>query len=85
MTDLSSLISAAQQCAGLFRLGRDIEAALAMVEVFDAAMPVMAGRPVADSAYGAQLLELMWACQQAQDWLGLADYLEYEWLEFLRG
>jgi hypothetical protein len=27
----------------------------------------------------------MWACQQAQDWLGLADYLEYEWLEFLRG
>lgn len=84
MTDLPSLVTAAQQCANLFRLGRDIEAALQMVELFDGAMPLMAERSAADQQYGTQLLERMLDCQQAQNWLALADYLEYEWVEFLR-
>lgn len=84
MTDLPSVIGAAQRCADMFRLGRDIEAALEMVEVFDAAMPLIAGRPAADRDYGTQLLEQMLACQQRQDWLALADYMEDEWVEFLQ-
>lgn len=84
MTDLPSVMTAAQHCADLFRLGRDIEAALEMVEVFDAAMPLLAGRSEADRAYGTQLLERMLNCQQTQDWLALADYMEYEWVGFLR-
>jgi hypothetical protein len=85
MTDLPSLITAAQQCAQLFRLGRDIEAALEMVELFERAMPLLAERPAAEREYGTQLLERMLECQQRQDWLALADYMEYEWVECLRG
>lgn len=85
MTELPSLMTHAQQCAGLFRLGRDIEAALEMVEVFDAAMPLLAERSEADRAYGMQLLARMFDCQQRHDWLALADDLQYEWVDFLRG
>ena len=38
-------ISACRQCAGLFRLGRDVEAALTMVDVFDEAQQVVFARP----------------------------------------
>lgn len=82
MTDLPSLVTTARQCAHLFRLGRDIEAALEMVELFDAAVPQLAERSTEDRDYGTQLLERMLGCQQSQDWLALADYLEYEWVEF---
>ena len=85
MTDLSSLATASRQCAQLFRLGRDIEAALEMVELFEKALPMLAERSAADSEYGTQLLERMLECQQRQDWLALADYMEYEWVEFLQG
>jgi hypothetical protein len=85
MTDLSSLVTASRQGARLFRLGRDIEAALEMVELFESAMPMLAERPFAEREYGTQLLERMLECQQRQDWLALADYMEYEWVEFLRG
>jgi hypothetical protein len=35
MTTIEQCVDECRQCAGLFRLGRDVEAALDMVEVFE--------------------------------------------------
>jgi len=85
MTTPVSFIPLVQECATLFRLGRDVEGAAAMVELFDAVMPLLAGRPAEQQARCATVLSEMLACQQVQDWLGLADWLEYEWLDVVLG
>ncbi|KAB0506561.1 hypothetical protein [Pseudomonas moorei] len=76
-------LSGCRQCAQLFRLGRDVEAALTMVDVIDEAqaMVLSASQDVQQS--WTCVLTKMLACQERQDWLGLADFLEYELLELL--
>jgi len=81
MDGLITLIPDARRCADLFRLGRDIEAALVMTDLFERAMPFFAQRPDDDQQQWMQLLSQMLECQEAQNWLALADYLEYEWVE----
>ncbi|BBP69609.1 hypothetical protein PHLH6_16130 [Pseudomonas sp. Seg1] len=76
-------ISACRQCAGLFRLGRDVEAALTMVDVFDEAQRFFALAPENVQQSWAQVLTHILACQERQDWLGLADFMEYELIELL--
>ena len=75
---MSVLQENARQCAGLFRLGRDVEAALVMVEVFGHAPAVLAAAPQALQEQFAALFGEMLAAQQRQDWIALADSLEYE-------
>lgn len=74
---------AAHQCAGLFRLGRDVEAAVEMVSLFEAVMPLFERAPQALQAQSATLLAQILAAQQRQDWLCVADNLEYELLELI--
>ncbi len=71
-------------CAHLFRLGRDVEAALVMVELFGALMPLFDRTPPALQQQWVAVLGEMLACQEGQNWLALADYLEYELLELMR-
>ena len=84
MTDVEQCIGECRECAGLFRLGRNVEGALNMVEVFERAASQLGARAVSDQQEWARLLTLMLDCQQAQDWLGLADYLEHELTGLLR-
>jgi hypothetical protein len=65
-------------CAGLFRLGRDIEAALLMVDLVDATVSVFSARISEDQAQLARIMSEILAAQQEQDWLGVADALQYE-------
>jgi hypothetical protein len=76
-------ISACRQCAGLFRLGRDVEAALIMVEVFDEAQRLVSLARADVQQSWTQVLADILACQERQDWLGLADFIEYELIELL--
>ncbi|WP_079229135.1 hypothetical protein [Pseudomonas putida] len=69
--------TAARECAALFRLGRDVEGALRMVELFDGVLPLV------EPQAGAVVLQAMLDAQQRQDWLALADYLEYELLHLI--
>ena len=66
----------ARHCAGLFRLGRDVEAGVEMVALFDGALPLFAAPALQQDA--AALLGQILAAQQRQDWIGVADSLEYE-------
>jgi hypothetical protein len=76
-------INGCRQCAGLFRLGRDVEAALTMVDVFDEAQAlVLSASQDVQQAWTCMLTKML-ACQERQDWLGLADFLEYELVDLL--
>lgn len=83
MTVMETCIAECRQCAGLFRLGRDVEAALPMVDVFEGAQQLLLSAPTDIQQMWAQLLLQMLGCQERQDWLGLADYMEYELLDLL--
>lgn len=83
MSHCEPFVSRLQQCAELFRLGRDVEAVLLMVELFDELMPAFAQVSSQEQQVWAQLLTQMLECQEAQNWLGLADYLQYELPELL--
>ncbi|WP_332762031.1 hypothetical protein [Pseudomonas koreensis] len=72
-----------RQCAALFRLGRDVEAALSMVDVFENAQQCLASASVETQQQWAQVLTQMFECQERQDWLALADFMEYELVELL--
>lgn len=83
MSALSQCQDQCRQCAALFRLGRDVEAALTMVDVFEQAQLCLASAAVDVQQMWAQVLMQMLNCQERQDWLGLADYMEYELVELL--
>jgi hypothetical protein len=72
------VITDALHCAQLFRLGRDIEAALKMVDLVDMIVPEFASRPASQQAQLAHVMSTILACQERQDWLGVADTLAYE-------
>ncbi len=84
MTAMAQCISECRQCAGLFRLGRDVEAALNMVDVFEGAQQLLLAAPADARQLWAELLTQMLDCQERQDWLGLADSMEYELIELLQ-
>ncbi|WP_095114153.1 hypothetical protein [Pseudomonas sp. Irchel 3H7] len=83
MTALEKSIGECRQCAGLFRLGRDVEAALSMVDVFDGAQQLLLSAPADVQQVWAQILTQMLDCQERQDWLALADCMEFELVDLL--
>jgi hypothetical protein len=84
MTTIGQCVDECRQCAGLFRLGRDVEAALDMVEVFEGAQQLLMSAPAAIAQDWAFVLAKMLECQERQDWLGLADWMEFELIELLQ-
>ncbi|MBD8709350.1 hypothetical protein IFT47_22210 [Pseudomonas sp. CFBP 13711] len=81
MTLPEHVVEEARDCAKLFRLGRDIEGALKMVELIDRSLPLMDGVSADRQAEWGRVLSAILACQERQDWLGVADWLEVEFLE----
>uniref|UniRef100_A0A7C1WQL5 Uncharacterized protein n=1 Tax=Pseudomonas graminis TaxID=158627 RepID=A0A7C1WQL5_9PSED len=81
MTLPQHVVEEARECAKLFRLGRDIEGALKMVELIDRSLPLMDGVSAERQAEWGRVLSAILACQERQDWLGVADWLEVEFLE----
>ncbi|MFC3944803.1 hypothetical protein CCU68_08175 [Pseudomonas gingeri NCPPB 3146 = LMG 5327] len=73
----------AWRCSALFRFGRDVEAALVMVELFDGVQALLSEASSVHQQAWTRLLLLMLGCQERQDWLGLADTLQYEMIELL--
>lgn len=78
MSDLETFVADARHCAMLFRLGRDVEAGLGMIDLIATVHPMFESSSQTSQQQWAFVLGQMLACQQAQNWLALADYLEYE-------
>lgn len=85
MSALQNCVDECRRCAGLFRLGRDVEAALDMVDVFEGAQHLLVSASPDVQQSWAHLLTQMLDCQERQDWLGLADFMEYELIRLLEG
>ncbi|WP_115719223.1 hypothetical protein [Gallaecimonas mangrovi] len=83
MTELSAYAARCRQHAQLFRLGLSTQAAMDLVDTLTS---VVEHFPVEDEAKIHRLNTLvarMLQCQEHQDWVGLADYLEYELQDLL--
>ncbi|MBX9407562.1 hypothetical protein K5E40_17965 [Pseudomonas baetica] len=78
-----AFITQAQQCAAMFRLGRDVEAGLAMIDLAGTLQPCFDMASGQSQQQWLQILGLMLECQEAQNWLALADYLEYELVQLI--
>ncbi len=61
-----------------FRLGHNVEAGLMLVTYLEQLVTVYPKFPVEQQRQFQSILSAMLACQERQDWIGLADYLEYE-------
>lgn len=83
MSALESFVIDARHCAALFRLGRDVEAGLAMIEWVDAVQPSFDQASSSAQQQWMHLLGSMLECQESQNWLALADFLEYELVQLL--
>lgn len=81
-----NLSSHKQQCLDLahqFRLGFHTQAALDMADELGRLAQQLPPENEQDIRLFTTLMGKMFECQQRQDWLGLADYLEYELQELL--
>lgn len=83
MQTLSECQQRATQLAQQFRLGITTQAALELATLAEDLIRCF--NPGADTAFTVQqcselqaILVAILQCQQQRDWLGLADYLEYE-------
>ena len=72
-----------QQTAAQFQLCHDIEGVLALVGLVEAMVALSARFTPAEQVELARLVKAILACQERQDWLGLADYLAWEWSALL--
>ena len=83
MSVRESFIAKAQHCATLFRLGSDVEAGIEMTDLVGEVHPAFDSASQQAQQQWVSLLGQLFACQEAQNWLALADYLEYELVELL--
>ena len=60
------------------RLGHNVEAGLMLVTYLEQLVAVYPKFPVEQQRQFQSILSAMLVCQERQDWIGLADYLEYE-------
>ena len=60
------------------RLGHNVEAGLMLVTYLEQLVAVYPKFPVEQQRQFQSILSAMLICQERQDWIGLADYLEYE-------
>jgi hypothetical protein len=69
------------QCIALahqFRLGQSVEAALLLPDAMQAVLNVLPQLSLSAQSELSWVVARLLQCQEAKDWLGLADYLEYE-------
>lgn len=83
MSTFSGLTQRLVECAEMFRLGQDIQGAVVMVDVFAELEPLFQVREAVDQTSWSVLLHALLLDQQRQNWLGLADSLEYELVQLL--
>lgn len=66
-----------------FRLGLHIEAALELPVLLKSLLPLLPTLSPTAQQQLPQVMSAMLACQERGDWLGLADWLEYELVQLL--
>ncbi len=84
MNTLTDCSNQARQLALQFRLGKNTQAALDMATMVNTLIVIFPSSQPQHIKLLQQILGQCLDCQQRQDWLALADYLEYELQELLQ-
>ena len=66
-----------------FRLGRSLEVTDDLINLLSEIVPQIIGRESNNQVSIEDIFSNILYCQKSEDWLGLADYLEYELSDFL--
>lgn len=80
---VAELKEEATRIARLFRIGQDVVAQQDVVVLAERLMGFASTERTVEMALWAEWIGWLMSCQEAQDWLGLADYLDYELVELL--
>lgn len=83
MSTVSVLQREAREIAHRLQLCQDIEAGLMQVTLMESAVAWVASQPPVVQQGLARQMQALLQCQERQDWLGLADFLAWEWCEWL--
>ena len=79
MRSVSTWQHGATELVVLLRLGRSVEAGLRLADYLERVLTGLQEQPNQEITRQLPvLLAAILACQERQDWLGLADYLDYE-------
>ena len=81
--NIDFIIHRLQGFALQFRLGRPLEITEDFVIFLTENIPELVGMKSRSKFSIQEIVSSILKCQEAEDWLGLADYLEYELPEFL--
>jgi hypothetical protein len=73
--ELVSFHAEAKALANRFRSGQSLEAALELEPLLSRFLPALSEEQLSTSL---SALRSMLACQEVSDWIGLADWLEYD-------
>jgi hypothetical protein len=84
---MSSAVAELKEEAGriacLFRIGQEVVAQQDAVVLAERLMGFASVERVAQMPAWVEWIGWVMSCQQSQDWLGLADYLDYELVDLL--
>lgn len=78
-----TMIENMRRYASFFRLGRPLEVTDDFIKSLGEIMPCIIGKEDNNLRSFTKILSELMACQESEDWLGLADYIEYELIDFL--
>lgn len=68
-----------------FRLGRPLEVTESLVSLLTEIFSYIEGKNINNGSSIGLIFSLILSCQEAEDWLGLADYIEYDLPKALEG
>lgn len=82
---VAELKKEASRIACLFRVGQEVIAQQDVVVLAERLMGFASTERPNQLTVWVEWIGRVMSCQEAQDWLGLADYLDYELVELLEG
>jgi hypothetical protein len=85
MNSSSVLISDAKKIAAEFRLGKNMQASESLAELVTSVGQQSAHASTPKNQELSQILKNLLDCHKNDDWLGVADYLEFELVEWMHG
>ena len=80
---IDEIVEKLKNFADFFRLGRPLEVTDDLINLLEEVMAQNANKTSNNLQVIEEIISLILCCQKAEDWLGLADYLEYELSDFL--
>ncbi len=81
--NIDVIVKKLKNFAALLRLGRPLEVTNDLINLLEEIMTEAGVRTSNNLHFIEEIFSSILCCQEAEDWLGLADYLEYELSDFL--